>query len=585
MNFKKNSIVFLVVFMVTMMFSFVNAANEDKFMQLLTKEQELVEIAEDIGKNTAKAKQLKGQLSWDMTGLMDEEDKADVALKKFLVDFDLVKEGKNESMVFLLNLNDVDFAKGEVALSNKLIAVNVEELTDGMIAVNYKELDKLFEKFGMEEDFAELEKIMQEESQLSQKQTKKLLKIYEKVVKKIIKNKVELEKNVKITDNGNEYVTNKYTVSVDTKLAMDFIINVFDELKKDKTLYYQMIDNAIEGTGLTREEFIKDFDTELEEMKRMRKEIEKTDDKMYNEIILQISLYENNGKTLVTEIANEDIVMKLKAFRETNADIIEIEAKESNYGEEIHVRMTINQSKEKLDAVLRVYGKEVSVKYEFDENMNLITNTKEVDRDAEILKLNMVINKKADRKLKPINDKNTFVLNDKTIEEMDQKFKEIEANVPNFEDEVQNAFGEYIAMQEEEKKFNMFMNKIFSMESEFMDAYMDLFQENYNNNGKFISFNNFIVAIAIGEKDVDKIRDLKKENYVKNIADIYPEYELPERLKNKKLIKITNPEFTNPELGELYVDSDGYEIFLAKPYNFRGKLYISEYYEVTLKNN
>ena len=44
MNLKKNSIVFLVVFMVTIMCSFVNAANEDKFMELLINEQEVIEI-------------------------------------------------------------------------------------------------------------------------------------------------------------------------------------------------------------------------------------------------------------------------------------------------------------------------------------------------------------------------------------------------------------------------------------------------------------------------------------------------------------------------------------------------------------
>lgn len=583
MNFKKNSIVFLVVFMVTIMSSFVNAANEDKFMELLTEKQEFVEIIEDVGKNVSKAKQLEGQLVYDMNDLIEEEDSAEIPVKKIMLDFDLVKESKKESMEFVLNFNDVDFAKGELSLSDKLIAINIEELTDGMIGVNYKELDKLFEKFGMQEDYKELEKVIKQEMNVSQNQNKKVLKVYEKAARKSIKNRVTFEKNVKFVDNEKEYITNKYTVSIDEKMVMDFVINLFEELKKDKSIYNVIIDGVVDETGLTRQEVINELDIVIEEMKQERKELDKEDNQFYNQELLKVSLYEKDGKTLVTEISADSDVMRLKAFRENGTDIIEFEVFDSYFDEDIHIRMTINQSKEKFDAVLRIYGKEVSTTYSIDENMELHTSTTEIYHDIEILKINMNINKKANRKIKQINNQNTFVLNDKSIEEMEQKFMEIESNLVNFEDEEEKAFGEYLALQREKEKFYDFMDKLLYIEMDFFYAYLDATEDMLTNQGEYIPFDNYTIATAIGEKDINKIRNIKKEEYIKNMTDVYSEYELPERLKERKVIKITNPEFMSSELGDLYTDSYGYQLFLAKPYNYNGKLYISEYDVVTLK--
>ena len=581
MNFKKNSIVFLVVFMITMMCSFVNASNEQKFMELLIKDQEAVEIIEELEKNLSKSKQQKGQISYNARGLIDDE--SSVAIKEIVADFDFVKESKKESMLFSLNLNGHDFAKGELAINGNLYGINIEELTDGMIGIRNQNLEKLAEKFGVtKEEFDELEKEFKGENQISDFQAKKLLKIYEKAASKAVKNNVTLEENVKFVDNCMEYITNKYTATIDTKSGVEFLIKFFEEVKRDKSLYNIMINNFMTEYGVDREEAFDEFDEVFEGLKEARKELNKNES-MYNTVLFKVSLYERNGKTVVTEFdMQEEATICFKAFNENDMDILELEINDKSIGEDIHLRLTMNQSNEKIEATFRVYGTEVDVNYIYDENFYYTKNIEKVYHDAEILKLVMNLSSKADRKVAIINNKNTFILNDKTIEKIEERFMQIENNATNFEGKMEKVLEGYENPTVARANFAAFIMEISDMKMEFMYETMDL-KQIVALEGIYITEDKYVVAAAIGEGNVDRIQKINVNNYFVKLSDVLPEYELTEQLKDEMVCKLTNTKFVSERFGEMYVNKTGNKIYLRNPYKYSDMLYISDYDVVTLK--
>lgn len=582
MRFNKNSIVFLVVFMLMSMCSFVNASNEDKFMELLTKEQEVVEIFEELQKNTFKTKQIKGQFVYDIHDMI--EDETSVAIKKVLVDFDMVKENKNESMLFSLNLNDVDFVKGEVIAMNKLYALNLEEITDGMIGIKNQDLDKLAKKFGMpEEEIDEFKEILKTESQLSKNQTKKLLKIYEKAAEKAIKNNVKIEKNVKFIDDGNEYLTNKYTATIDIEAGVEFLIEFFEEIKKNKTLYNIMIDNLKDDIGVDRKEAVAEFNELVDDLKEVRKELKKKDGAITNEELFKISLYERNGKTVVTELnMQEEEIIRFKAFNEVETDILELEVNDKSIGEDMHLRLVLRQSNEKIDLTFRVYGTEVSVDYVFDENFNYTIKEEKIQHDIELIKLVMNLSDKADRKINTINRKNTFILNDEPIEKIEEKLMQIESNLMKFEDKMEMILDGYENPTVARANYAAFLMEFSDMKMEFIIKTADIHQL-AGIHGIYVLDDKCVVAAAIGETDIHKIEKINTNNYFVKLSDVLPEYELPEQLKDEMVCKITNEKLVSERFGEMYVDKTGNKIYLRNPYKYFDELYISDYDVVTLK--
>lgn len=203
---------------------------------------------------------------------------------------------KNEELEVLINRNENEYFKANMALTNETFGISVPDLYDKYLAIENRDFKKIAKTFELPEEYIEYipDKIPssltpEEEEQISQLANKYLTKI----VEQFDENSYIAEKDINITVNSKELVTNKYTLSMSSKNLYTSLTDTITELLDDP-----------EFVALTKDKITTE---QLDELKTKYKEfLTENPATDIEDQTLKISVYAADGRTVKTEIKSEE---------------------------------------------------------------------------------------------------------------------------------------------------------------------------------------------------------------------------------------------------------------------------------------
>lgn len=199
---------------------------------------------------------------------------------------------KNEEMEILVNKNEEEFFKAYFALTNETFGIKIPDIYDKFLAVENRDFKKIAKTFELSEEYIEQipDKIP---SGLTPEEEEKLTALSTKYVTKIVEHFGEdayiAEKNINVTLNSQEIVTNRYTLSMTTKNLYTLLTNTVTELLEDP-----------EFVELTKDRITTE---QLDEIKTTYKDFlaENSVEDIEDQTI-KISVYAADGRTVKTEM-------------------------------------------------------------------------------------------------------------------------------------------------------------------------------------------------------------------------------------------------------------------------------------------
>ena len=220
--------------------------------------------------------------------------------EKLAINSNAVSDTQNRETYIDTKIKDQDdnvYFNLEVLANQDVFGAQIDEFNDKYITIENRDLKKLAENLGMDQEtINEIpDKIDYLNYEYSEEDMQKLSNLKEKYLEKINSQISEeaysLEKNVQTDISGTLINANKYTLMLSTKEVARIENNIFTELFEDSdfiTLY--------EKTG------------NKEELDKLKEDIIITDEEIENmeDKPVYFSVYENNGKTIKTEITCEN---------------------------------------------------------------------------------------------------------------------------------------------------------------------------------------------------------------------------------------------------------------------------------------
>ena len=203
---------------------------------------------------------------------------------------------KNEEIDILINKDEEEYFKGNIALTNETFGIKIPDIYDKYVAVENRDFKKMAKTFELSEEYIEIlpDKIP---SGLSKEEEEKLSALATKYVTKIVEqfeeNAYIAEKDININVNKTELVADKYTLAMSTKSLYTILTNSITELLDDPE-FLELTNNRIQKEQL--DEFKNKYKEFLTE-----NSIEEIEDQT-----IKISVYAAGGRTVKTEIKTDE---------------------------------------------------------------------------------------------------------------------------------------------------------------------------------------------------------------------------------------------------------------------------------------
>lgn len=379
--------------------------NEEKFFNLLFQKQSIIELTNGIAE--------KGQNSMQVDTII-EADIAEIINKlggdletdlKIGLNLSGVKEKDDMSGSLEVVLNNKSAGFIHLAKTGELYGGKLDETTQKFVAFENKNLKDLFKKFEVEDAETIPNKILtskdfEEVIKTDKVTVKKILNNYIEVLAKSAKGKVDIEKNVELEINGEKIKTQKYSLTVNEKEALEMELAIIEELKNDrKTLKlfiedYKAIIKLMEENGYAVKDMYNVSSDEIPDTNKACDEIQKALKEVCNEIkeeienvsadgeTISINVYEYKNEAVATEIASGDTAIIFKCLANKDVFIaLSFVIDGSEYGA-IILEGENNTNDLKLDAKLKIQGITIQLftinqEYKLKADKNIIKLDKE----------------------------------------------------------------------------------------------------------------------------------------------------------------------------------------------------------------
>ena len=232
------------------------------------------------------------ELGVDIPGILSNES------QKIDVDLKLTTDipNRNEELELVIDKNEKEFFKGSLALTDETFGIKVPDLYDKYIAVENRDFKKMAKTFNLSEEYINMipDKIPSEMSEEDKLKIESLATKYiTKIVEQFGENTYIAEKDIKINVNSKEILTDKYTLSIDSKPLYTAVTESIKELLDDPefaSLYEDRISkDIIENLKTSYNDFLTENPISDIENKT-----------------LNLSVYAADGKTVKTGFSVDD---------------------------------------------------------------------------------------------------------------------------------------------------------------------------------------------------------------------------------------------------------------------------------------
>ena len=231
------------------------------------------------------------EIGVDQSSVLEDEEKIDIDVK---LTTDI--PNRNEELELLINKGDSEYLKGYLALTDETLGLKVPDLHDKYIAVENRDLKKIAKTFNLDDEYVEMipDKIP---SVMTEEEKEKINALATKYVTKIAEqfdeNSYMAEKNINININSKEIVADRYTLNISTKTMYTTVISAFNELLEDPdfiALYQDRVStDVIEKIKTAYNDFLEN------------NSIEDVEDQT-----IKLSVYASGGITVKTELISEE---------------------------------------------------------------------------------------------------------------------------------------------------------------------------------------------------------------------------------------------------------------------------------------
>ena len=456
-------VAFIVIVAVGVLAVTVFKSDEQKFAELLTKDQAVVEFFEDLTENSEKLmekyEQIDSIIEIDVEKIAKELDEdIDQDFLIALNSSDVIK-GEDVYGKLKLNLNTDYLISLEYAKTGDLYGVRVKEGNEKFIAVENKNLQKLFEKFEIpdaemmpdrfltQQDF---EKVMKMDSS----DIEKIFNKYMKVFAKSIEGKVKVEKGVELSFGDKKVKTTKYSIDLTEKVGADILMAIIEELKDDKknielvmtdvkAILKLMEDNGYSVEDMygfeideipSTEKIMESIDDLYKELKEYYDEVELDDE----EVVLTLSVHKYKGKNIATQFKDDYEVITFKFLNDKDelyaAFVVEDEGEEGE-GAEFIVQSKVDKKTIDIDLIAKEENEELG-KISIDgtkdgDNWEAKLAVKADDFNVECFTLKQEYKKKAEEFVK-LDNENSLILNNADMDELETYGEEFMENLTDW---------------------------------------------------------------------------------------------------------------------------------------------------------
>lgn len=327
---------------------------------------------------------------------------------------------KKESFTMEMKNNGNHFLAFDSIVTSDAFGIHVKELHDKYITVENRDLKKLAETFGLDEEtIDQIPDKIPEGKVLSDEDIETLKNLKEKYCKRILEqidsSYYSVEKDVTVNVNGTDIKANKYALTMSEKEFLTIILNTLDELIADPDF-----------VGLYEN------DSQLDEIKEQIEKLKEEIDELGDETVV-IAVYEENKKAVKTEfvidedkaefiVNNDSIIINVESdldsasivitntFDGTQGDLsIEFIDNDDN---DNNVKVTVKSTKndDNVESTIELEGEEFEeseLKYDISFSIKFNPNL-EID---------------------DLTNSNSIVINDYTQEDFTELFMEIMANI------------------------------------------------------------------------------------------------------------------------------------------------------------
>ena len=315
--------------------------------------------------------------------------------------------------------------------------IQLDELNEKYLIVKNEKLKELFKKFGVSEELLEdiPDKIITDVNYVEKAEQVKALeeKYINRFFAQISEDKYKIEKKVSINYNGQDYIGNKYTLSLTDREASQILLTTVKELLDDPELL-----------NLVSEDEKENFEDQISELKEKISEYEEDED--FEDKIMDLSVYNISDNFTVFEYKyNEGSIILYAQSNESNSTIeVIIHSPDEDEDMIIKINNQYADNSGELTYSLTLESEETKIILKSTNDGDTITTKVNIENEEleEISKALTITNtiKFNDVKFNEIDDENSIVLNDLSEEEIETLMSEIQENIIKCTDEDSNSF-------------------------------------------------------------------------------------------------------------------------------------------------
>lgn len=363
-------------------------------------------------------------------GTTSENTDNEINKLKLTIDGETDKENGYQYKDIKLLKNDEQNTKIEYIKNNDTYGIRFSDLFNQFITVENNNLKDLFEKFGYSEEMlqgipdkieiSDIQKIQFSEEELDKIKDKYLNLVQGKISKDDFSKK---QKQI-VSINNEDINTNVYTLTLTKEQLNNIYLDLLENLKDEEIILDKI--EIIQNYFNTNIEVDNQIDNDLKNayINKIEEIIEQINRTNIGNDEVYISVYENKGSTIKTEIQTPDYEINLEHFnkneqkyanlviKEKNNEVLKIELNKKQNNIEIRIKNNSDQNQNIITIVNkqniqeRKYDKDLNIKYEDD------TNKLEVNYIEKINQINELEN------FKKVDDSNSINLNELETEQL-----------------------------------------------------------------------------------------------------------------------------------------------------------------------
>ncbi len=272
---------------------------------------------------------------------------------KFNYNIQIDNKNKNRYANVKANYNNNQVLNLELANNDMTIGIKEEDLQDKYISIDLSKLKETLEKLGMDttEVYNASSYDIYNLYYISKEDRKTIYNTYKKILYTQIPTKdYSVKNNVEIEVNGNKYKCNAYTLKVTDEELNTLYIKMLEELKNDELMLNLIVEKYnmanLYEKDITKEELLRKIQKKIDELSLEGPKYE----------TIEITVYENNSKTIRTEIINDKDSICVDTTKTKNNLLVLIKRNVDNTKDEILLSSEDKSENEKEYKIIYTQG-------------------------------------------------------------------------------------------------------------------------------------------------------------------------------------------------------------------------------------